>query len=66
MSPDDAPDDPLPAMIAGLDQALEMAGEVARVVHGHYQAFLAEGFTEKQALYAAVMWIKGTGEPPSG
>jgi hypothetical protein len=65
VNPDEAPVDPLPGLIAGIDQALKMAGEVARAHRAYYDAFIEEGFTERQALYAAVSWLKGTGEPPA-
>lgn len=59
------PVDPYPAIIADIDQALAMAGQVARVVRGNYEAFLAEGFTEKQALHAALVYVlSNPGETP--
>jgi hypothetical protein len=63
--PSDEHNDPLPALIAEIDQTLAMAGELARAVRAYYDAFIEEGFTEKQALYAAVMWIKQPPDPPT-
>lgn len=63
---DDMPVDPLPALMADLDQALAMASEVARLLKGHFDAFVEEGFTEKQALYLAIAHVSGgPGEPPA-
>lgn len=50
---DNAPHDPLPALMAQIDQALEMAGEVARMAKSQYDAYRAESFTDKQSLYLA-------------
>jgi hypothetical protein len=65
MPPEETPHDPLPALLAEIDQTLKMAGELARVVRTYYDAFLEEGFNDRQALYAAITWIKGPSEPPS-
>lgn len=50
MSHDDAPDDPLAAIRAGLDQAIAGFTETARALYGHYRAHVAAGFTEGQAF----------------
>jgi hypothetical protein len=65
MSESDEHFDPLPKMIADLDQALEMAGQVARMTRGHYEAFIEEGFNDKQALYLAIAYLRGPSEPPA-
>ena len=66
MPPDESPIDPLPGLLADLDQALAMAGQIARLVKGHFDAFVEEGFTEKQALYLAIAHVSGgPGEPPA-
>jgi hypothetical protein len=63
--PDDTPYDPLPAMRAELDQALMVASELARVARGYFEAFVAEGFTERQALYlTTTQLLQKPGEPP--
>ena len=46
----DEPEDKLPALIAEIDQAIANADHVARWGRGLYEAFIAEGFTEAQAL----------------
>ena len=51
--------DPLPAIIAELDQALAMAGQGARVAKGLFDAYVEEGFTEKQALYLVACTMNG-------
>lgn len=62
--PENEPVDPLPALIAELDQALKMAGQMARIVRAHYEAYLEEGFTDKQALFLAASNFRAP-EPPS-
>ena len=65
MSEDD-PVDPLPGIIAGLDQALAMAGEIARIHRHMFDNFRAKGFSDKQALYLAACVVNGgPKEPPS-
>lgn len=54
---DDQPHDPLIALRAQLDQAIAMAPELARTTRGYVDAYLAEGFTERQALYLATAQI---------
>jgi hypothetical protein len=49
----DGPDDPLPALIAGLDQALAIAPQLARVAMGYFTAYKEAGFGDQQALYLA-------------
>jgi hypothetical protein len=58
MSDDIDPQDQLAALRATLDQAIASAPEIARDVHGYYQAFKAEGFSDPQALYLAVCTIQ--------
>lgn len=62
-------DDPLVAMRAQIDQAIAAASEPARLMRGHFEAYVAAGFTEAQALalvrdFAGVLWRGelGTGE----
>jgi 5-formaminoimidazole-4-carboxamide-1-beta-D-ribofuranosyl 5'-monophosphate synthetase len=45
------PDDPYPAMMAEIDQAIAVAPQMARAVKGYYAALTDEGFNEKQAAY---------------
>lgn len=61
---DNDPIDPLPGMIAALDQALEMAGEMARISRSYYLAYKEEGFSEEQALYLCAC-IANPPRPPS-
>jgi len=42
--------DPLAAMIAGLDQALAGLPQIARYLHGVFEAHLMAGFTQPQAF----------------
>lgn len=58
MTPDD---DPLVAMRACVDQAIAEAIEPARLIRGHFEAYVAAGFTEPQALaltrdFAGIIW----------
>lgn len=48
---DDVPTDPLSALVAGIDQMLMVAPQLARAAAGWHDAFKAEGFTDSQALY---------------
>lgn len=58
--------DPLPAMLASLDQALAMAPQIARIYRAMYDAFVAEGFTESQALWLAFAQVNASaGDPPT-
>ena len=47
----DLPEDPLPAMLADIDQGLAMLPHWAKVVHSQYEALRSEGFTPHHALY---------------
>lgn len=60
------PHDPLPLLVAQLDQALAMASEMARVMRGYYDAFKEQDFTEAQALWLAAAQVKDLGDPPDG
>lgn len=55
---DHYPDDPLPGLIAGIDQMLAIAPHLARTAMGFYEAFRAEGFTDSQAVYLAAVQLK--------
>jgi hypothetical protein len=46
----DEPHDPLPAMLADLDQALSMVPMLSSLHRGLYDGFRKEGFTDEQAL----------------
>ena len=50
----DGPHDPLPAMIAGIDQMISTAPQLARGAYGLFTAFVGEGFTEPQALHLTI------------
>ncbi len=45
------PHDPLPALMAELDQAMKMIPQQARAMRVMFDALLAEGFTYKESLY---------------
>lgn len=61
-----SPEDPLPALRAGLDQVIAMAPELARTAHGLFKAFVEQGFSKGQALYlVAVQLTDDPGTPPS-
>ncbi len=51
---DDHDVDPLVRLRAELDQAVAMAPELARTARGYYEAFGAEGFSERQALFLTI------------
>lgn len=53
--------DPLPLLIAELDQAMKMAPMIAQMAKAQYDAYREQGFTDKQALYLAAT---GQKEPP--
>ena len=53
------PDDPLPALIAELDQAMAMSPLLARTARSMYDAFKGEAFADKQALYLTAAQILG-------
>lgn len=51
MSYGHTPEDPLPAMIAMVDQLAMQAPLIARAAHAFYTGFAEAGFKESQALY---------------
>lgn len=62
----DDPHDPLPGILAAVDQALAMSAEISRVTRGFYDAFKDAGFTDAQALWLANAQFKNElGEPPA-
>lgn len=59
------PEDPLPKMIADLDQLAAMAPQLARMARVWFDAFEAEGFNAAQALYlSACTIVQDTGKAP--
>lgn len=54
---DPEPVDPLITLRAELDQFIAMAPEMARTVRAAFDSYIAEGFTESQALYLTVAQI---------
>lgn len=58
--PQDGTHDPLPAMIANLDQVIATAPHLARVARGLFDAFTGAGFAEKQALYLTASHLIST------
>jgi hypothetical protein len=63
MTDENAPVDPLPKLLAEIDQALAISGELARYQRGLYEQYVEAGFTEKQALYMAAEWAKPSRPP---
>ena len=59
MTGDEMPDDPLPALIAELDQALSMAPQLARMAMGYYREFEEAGFSSSQAIYLTACQLHG-------
>ena len=59
------PEDPLPALVAAVDQAGATAGMLARLAGAHFEAFKEAGFSESQALYlTAAQIIQDPGQAP--
>jgi hypothetical protein len=63
MSNDENPIDRLPGLLADIDQALAMVGEMARYQKGLYEGYVEAGFTDKQALYLAAEHLKPSSPP---
>lgn len=58
-------DDPLPKLIAELDQAIATAPHLARVARGYFDAFTAEGFSDRQSLHlTATQLLSNPGTAP--
>ena len=58
-------EDPLPALRAQLDQLIATAPEIARVALGFHEAFVTEGFSDRQALYlTAAQLLQSPGTAP--
>lgn len=55
MSDQDDVIDPLPGMLAQLDQSLKYAALAAQMVRAQYDAYREQGFSDRQALYLAGM-----------
>lgn len=65
MNDDTDPIDPMPGVMAALDQVLALASEMARITRGLFDAYKAEGFSDQQAAYFTVCQIQqGAGPPP--
>lgn len=62
---DHSPHDPLPEIIAGIDQMVAMAPQLARAARGFYDAFKAEGFTDSQAAYMTMAQLHSDPGRPS-
>lgn len=61
----DEPDDPLPQMVANIDQLIANAPHMARAAWGLYNAFAMQGFSSDAALYlTAVQLVQTPGEAP--
>lgn len=54
-----APDDPLPAMLAKVDQQVAMAPHLAKAAKGFHAAFVAEGFQPHEAVYLVAVQLMG-------
>lgn len=62
----DDPVDQLAVLRAEIDQMVKLAPELARTAMAWFEAFTAEGFNEKQALYLTASQILQTpGTPPA-
>lgn len=46
-----SPEDPLPKLLAEIDQALAIAPQLARIAFGYHAAFQKEGFSARESLY---------------
>jgi len=57
MSEEDVPEDPLPAMVAALDQLMMVVPQTAKAVHAVYTAYLEAGFSEGQAFEITMAYI---------
>lgn len=57
------PHDPLPALIAEIDQALKMVPHQARAMREMYRALRAEGFAHKAALYLTACQFRDPAPP---
>ena len=62
MSKELEPDDPLPALMAAVDQGMMVAPTLARWAWALHKAFKAEGFSDEQALRLTMNQIKSTGD----
>lgn len=62
---DEMPHDPLPEIVAGIDQMLAMAPELARAARGYFDAFRAEGFSDAQAIYLTAAQLHSDPGSPS-
>lgn len=56
-------DDPVPALVAGIDQAIAMAPHLARMAMGYFSAFVDEGFTDGWRGRMTLDACGGTSEP---
>lgn len=61
----DEPQDPLPAMMAALDQLRMEAPQIACVYRTYFDAFKSQGFRDAQACYlAAAQTLQNPGTAP--
>lgn len=63
--PEPEPDDPLPGLIAEVDQALRTVPMLAAAAWTMYESFTEAGFEPRQALYltACQLHAGGPGQP---
>lgn len=54
----ETPEDPMPEMVAEIDQMIAMATHLARYAKGLFAAFKDAGFTDAEALYLTSRQIK--------
>lgn len=52
----DDPGEEIPDPLAAFDQAIRAATDVARLVHNYFEALVASGFSEPQALVLTAAW----------
>jgi hypothetical protein len=55
------PDDPLPKLIADIDQMIATAPRLGQAAWGFYEGFRAAGFTDNQSLFLVAVQLK---DPP--
>lgn len=62
---DEMPPDPIAALIANIDQVQATMPHIARMARIHFDAYINEGFNERQALYlAATQLLQNPGTAP--
>lgn len=60
MARDEKPNDPLPGLLAEIDQAMKMAPTLARWAMSMFSAFSEAGFSEEQSLRLTMNQLKAS------